>query len=74
MKAQLQKGRQLMKRFKAFELHHLARTGNQDANTLARKKLLEFEVHAISIPKPKFNGSQHLQDVITFLDDKRVPN
>ena len=57
-----------MKRFKAFELHHLARTGNQDANALVGKKLLEVEVHAISIPKPKFNDSQHLQDVITFFE------
>ena len=38
LKAQLQKVRQLMKRLKAFELHHLARTGNQDADALARKK------------------------------------
>ena len=45
-----------MKRFKAFELHHLSRTGNQDVDALVGKKMLEVEVHAISIPKPKFNG------------------
>ena len=44
-----------MKRFKAFELHHLARTSNQDVDALPGKKLLEVEVHAISIPKPKFD-------------------
>ena len=60
LKVQLQKVRQLMKRFKAIELHHLARIGNQDADALVGKKLLEVEVHAVSMPKPKFNGSQHL--------------
>ena len=45
-----------MKRFKAIELHHLARIGSQDAHALAQKKLFEVEVHAISIPKPKLNG------------------
>ena len=41
LKAQLQKVRQLMKRFKAFELQHLARTGNQDVDALAGRKLLK---------------------------------
>ena len=62
-----------MKNFKAFELHHLARAGNQEAYALAGKKLLEIEVHAISIPKPKFNGSQHLQEVSNFLETRECP-
>ena len=62
-----------MKNFKAFELHHLARTENQEADALAGKKILEIEVHATSIPKPKFNGRQHLQEVINFLETGECP-
>ena len=63
-----------MKNFKAFKLHHLARAGNQEADALARKKMLEIKVHAISIPKPKFNGSQHLQEAINFLETGECPH
>ena len=30
-------------------------------------------MRAISIPKPKFNGSQHLQEVVTFLETGECP-
>ena len=70
---QMQKVEQLMGNFKAIELHHVARVGNHEADALAGKKLNEFMIGAISFPKPRFNGNQHLQDVIRFLETGECP-
>ena len=68
--AQMKKVKQLMGNFKAIELHRVARNKNQEADALASKQLAEFGVHAISVLKPKFDGNQHLQDVIKFLETR----
>ena len=71
--AQMKKVKQLMGRFKAIELHHVNRNNNQEADALAGSKLVEFAVNAISIPKPRFDGVQLLQDVINFLETGEFP-
>ena len=62
-----------MGKVKAIELHHVSRTGNQEVDALAGKKINEFMIGAISFPKPKFDGSQQLQDVICFLESSECP-
>ena len=55
-----------MKEFKFIEIHHVVRTQNQEADALVKEQLNTVVVNVVALPK--FNGAQHLQDVISYLE------
>ena len=60
-----------MKEFQAIELHHVVRAQNQEVNALAREQLSTTTMNVIALPR--FNGAQHLQDVIAYLETSECP-
>ena len=55
--AQMKREKQLMERFKAIELHHVARNKNQEANALASKELVKFGVKPYQFPNQSLMGA-----------------
>ena len=67
----MKKVRQLMKYFKFIEIHHVARTQNQEADALVGEQLSTTTMNVTTLPR--FNGAQHLQDIIAYLETGECP-